>query len=537
MNMELRRSERKVAVQVCLSCKSQKRKCDKTLPQCQPCARMNRLCVYTNVDPAVSDIKNGYQELSQRIQELEGRLDRPQYNVTSSSNVSHTTSFPFAFFLDAEVFQYRKQAIPVPLPPVPEEVFKNIFNQDMNAYQIVSTYFSTIHTWMPFISNMRVRAGIEQQEWKADFILLLLCMKVLVTEPAVGIDTVKTSLYHLAKQFYSFLEDSEVITLRMLQSLILLSLYEVGHGILPTAFFTISKASRMAQMMGVRHKDQSKEVLGYSSTFSEAEERTRSWWAILILDRFVLLGRPGQPCIIKNPSGSDALPGDTSHWDIGQMTGNSAVFVSSDVEIVASPFARTCQAANLMGRILSHLENETTESAFRTVEATQLSKTTQALAKWLEYSISAASVEGVYDFKNFVDLSSALALCYSSLFALYRAYNCTGIFLASSPDEIALQEQAINGSEETARQTLVLSSQILAVISSEDTANNISPLMADCLYQAGVAYARLFREKQDVESHEGLSTVRTCLLGLSRRWSVASRYLDLLENQDRIPPF
>ncbi|RFU36208.1 hypothetical protein B7463_g86, partial [Scytalidium lignicola] len=468
---------------------------------------------------------------------LEDKLAKSQYQAPSNVDVPPATSFPVAFFLDIDAFRYRREVISVPFHPIPPEILSSLSDLDMNVHQIVAAYFSTIHSWMPFISKLRVQQIVTgNQEFAPDFALLLLCMKVLVTNSAAESASMKTSLYRLAKHFYSTLEEAEIVTLRMLQSLVLLSLYEIGHGILPAAYFTVGNAARMAQVVGIQSKDQSREVLGFSSTFSEAEERRRTWWSILILDRFVLLGRLNQSCLIRNPSGDDSLPGETSSWDIGQATGNSAVFISSDVGVITSPFARTCQGANLLGRVLSHHEDKILEPTFRTAEATQLAQTTKALSRALEYSILDTAVGITSNFNNFMEIAPSLALCYSSLFTLYKPYHCVGIFIARTSDEVALQEQAINGIEDTSRQVLAFANQILAWISSQDQISAIGPLVADCLYQAGVVYARLVRETGNRESYGGLSKIKTCLARLSSRWCIASKYLAILEGQDKSPP-
>ncbi|RFU25158.1 hypothetical protein B7463_g11180, partial [Scytalidium lignicola] len=445
-------------------------------------------------------MQNGYLQLSQKIRELEGKLERSsspmQHSllgnispplVLSSINVPDLTSFPTVFFLDGEV---SRVVIPVTPCSVPEEILRSFSElSDTDLHQIIRVYFITIHTWMPFISKLRIQQIIDLREQPADFMLLLLCMRVIVADPAVEKVTMKNSLYRLAKRFYSALEDVETVTLRMLQSLILLALYEIGHGILPAAYFTVGNAARMAQMMGIQNIDR------------------RS---------FVLLGRRGQSYIIKNPSGNDYLPGDTSSWDTGHLTGNLAIPVSSGVEMTASSFARTCQAASLMGHVLSHHEDRSMESIFHTAEASQLAHTIQALASGLEYSILDGAIENVDNFKNFNDTSSALAFCYSSLLNLYKHY-CTTTFAPRSSNEIAMQQEAINGRRDISRQVLLFADQLLVLMSSADQVKAISPLVIDCLYQAGVSYAQLAREGKDYQFYDGLGKIMTCLTRLSRR--------------------
>jgi hypothetical protein len=77
------------ANQACLSCRKQKRKCNKALPACALCARMNRHCDYSDVTP--SPTSEDFHVLRMKLLELEGRLNatnalsNPHANFASSS--------------------------------------------------------------------------------------------------------------------------------------------------------------------------------------------------------------------------------------------------------------------------------------------------------------------------------------------------------------------------------------------------------------------------------------------------------------------
>lgn len=61
------------APQACLSCRKQKRKCNKGIPACSLCERMNRPCDYSDALPAPTS--DDFMALRQRLAELEGRLN------------------------------------------------------------------------------------------------------------------------------------------------------------------------------------------------------------------------------------------------------------------------------------------------------------------------------------------------------------------------------------------------------------------------------------------------------------------------------
>lgn len=75
----------------------------------------------------------------------------------------------------------------------------------------------------------------------------------------------------------------------VLQAGVLVALYELGHGIYPAAFLSIGACARYAHALGINvsRTVPTRRVL----TLVEVEERRRVWWAIVILDRFVVVHR------------------------------------------------------------------------------------------------------------------------------------------------------------------------------------------------------------------------------------------------------
>lgn len=69
----------------------------------------------------------------------------------------------------------------------------------------------------------------------------------------------------------------------ILQSMILLAVYELGHGIYPAAYLNIGSCARYAVALGL---DRDMLVWDHSdSGWGAMEEKHRAWWAIVILER------------------------------------------------------------------------------------------------------------------------------------------------------------------------------------------------------------------------------------------------------------
>jgi hypothetical protein len=154
---------------------------------------------------------------------------------------------------------------------------------------IKNGYFQTIHSWMPFISKIKLERAIQEHtgSLKADTALLLLCMKLVQLGPE-GQDRHSLEMYTAAKKFSKNLEFEEVLTLRAIQAGILLLIYELGHGVFPAAFMTISHCARQGVALGLHNKN-APQLLREPRSWVDWEERQRVWWAIVVLDRFYIL--------------------------------------------------------------------------------------------------------------------------------------------------------------------------------------------------------------------------------------------------------
>lgn len=177
------------------------------------------------------------------------------------------------------------------IPPAAASVPPHILHLigDVNDIQdTAAKFFDHIHLWMPFISKKRfydVHLRTLPPLYP-DVILLVLCLKLITTFPPARPRDARTPLYYAAKHFHLDLEGEGTFSILILQAGVLLALYEIGHGIYPAAFLTIGACARYAHALGINVSKTagSRKVL----TLVEAEERRRVWWAIVILDRFVI---------------------------------------------------------------------------------------------------------------------------------------------------------------------------------------------------------------------------------------------------------
>lgn len=495
-----------LAKQACSHCRKNKRKCDKVLPACSLCQRLRRDCDYSVEQSTILPTSDDFAALKQKVVDLEALLMRsnelkhntvdtngtisnpssngsqqvspPSYSIVSGPQSTWTRppSFPSVFFLDSGAFEYARCTIPTPCIKVPPGALTSLGSSaDLRA--MIETFFSTIHTYLPIVSKIRLYQHLANphHEPGADMALLFMAMK-LSTSEIPDYESAQTLLYRDVKSFYSHVESQYGYSIQLIQALILVSLYELGHGIYPAAYLTIGHAARLGHAMGLHQRDVP-QMLQRPTTWTEQEERRRVWWAIILLDRFVNIGGRGKPFATADPSLDTVLPIDDDHWDRGKMVVAAPLALSASQNAPAAPFARVCQAAHLMGKMLRNRSERNTSDEFVVAEASQLMRTMKTLLLCLSQEVGEAQTP---DRPRY----AAMAMGYSALLAMSETYSCSATLADNSPESrLQLQKEAIDHLDETSRDVLGLARRI-----REDIVVNglgsISPFLAECLYSA-----------------------------------------------------
>lgn len=89
--------------------------------------------------------------------------------------------------------------------------------------------------------------------------------------------------YSSLKRQLLYLEQAGFLKIEVLQSMVLIAFYELGHGIYPAAFLTVGTCARYAVALGLN-----RDIFLWDHTDSgraAMEERHRAWWAVVILER------------------------------------------------------------------------------------------------------------------------------------------------------------------------------------------------------------------------------------------------------------
>lgn len=186
-----------------------------------------------------------------------------------------------AMFLDYPSFQ---KSPPIPSAtsiPIGPELREYVLG-DGRLQDCITSFLGIIDTWLSFIPRevLHTQASDPASQRSGEDILLLACIKNL-TLPVVG-DTPLTKQYLAIKSAFLGAEVAGAITVRLLQALLLLQLYEFGHGIYPCAYTTLGTCIRYLVVLGV---DGTRPSYSEPGSWMEAETRRRLWWAVFVMER------------------------------------------------------------------------------------------------------------------------------------------------------------------------------------------------------------------------------------------------------------
>lgn len=249
------------------------------------CERLGKKCQY----PAGRKPYGSPQDEDEESQS-QSQLSQVIATPSAASVTSHGTSdagafgadFPSSFFLDSDLFQpISHDALGCP-SSVPLYV-SDLLGEGVGV--ICEMYFNTIDPWFPFISRKKLKQDLDSGI-AAEVALLLTCMKLATEVPGLHHAAAAGSrTYETARRFTNELEVTIPTSLRLFQATILIAVYEIGHGLLPTAYLTVAKAARLGLLRGVHDRGHTTQLFQTPPTWTHWEEERRAWWATSILER------------------------------------------------------------------------------------------------------------------------------------------------------------------------------------------------------------------------------------------------------------
>lgn len=461
---------------------------------------------------------------------------------STSRNSDVLNPFPDAFFIDTERFRSVPHSTLSSAYPIPQQVSQLL---GLDVYAICELYFGSVDTWFPFISkkglNLIIQSNLPTET--PGLALLLLSMKLICSEPELDTSASESTIYKTAKSFLNTMEEVSPVALHIFQSLVLIALYEVGHGIFPAAYLTVGRAVRLGILRGVHDRKNSTQLFVGPPTWTYVEEERRTWWATSILEwlahfthnyippnaffsayasSFVNLNPTGFPLAIPEPARGDLLPTTDSEWFHGKIGPNQALFMTGFApNSTIGPFARVCQTSHILGRVINHrnYRKDSQNWEFILDEALQLNATLTALDSYVSQSMEAQPDDGA---TSAIDV----ALCTCARLVLYGMYACNepDVLAPRRAEETEMQADSIAGIKQimSTRSPALARCVLRQGTENLDTSN---PLVIQCLYDTATECQWFLREGDVVEGTETtLQLVIGALNLLAQRWALAGKF-------------
>lgn len=253
-----------------------------------------------------------------------------------------------AHFLDSAFWSQCGLQLPLASVPLSQDIMSFIGD----PWQVAEQWFRETSPWLPILSSKHFTTNVLQPlpALSADVLLLLACMKVMAWAPS-GESNPRTPSYIAAKRSLLEAEIMGVLSVSMLQAMIVLNLYEIGHAIYPAAYFSIGSCARYGMALGIDRLNVA-DLNGRELSLLEQEERRRAWWIIVILDRYMNLSCPNRSLSTKDPEPEDLLPIDDQPWERAIVDPQQMFTAASPADVRMGSFARLAQSTYLLSRVL-----------------------------------------------------------------------------------------------------------------------------------------------------------------------------------------
>lgn len=430
-----------------------------------------------------------------------------------TKNVTLTPPFLSTIFQSIDDHRIRQS----PESTVKREFFR-IFGTEANLSDVAAGYFATIHQWMPMISKKRFYERLELLDVGPCYeVMLLACSMYLIIQVPADADVVNEPrrIYQVIKHLVASVESADLMSIELVQSKLLVSLFEIGHALYSAAYISIGACARIGIVLGINEKQ--KQSIHKASAWTRLEEEKRLWWGIVITDRFINLIYPRRPFAAKDPICDDYLPVDDGAWDRGVSllfaTLKKPLRLSTPPNVRVSPFAREAQVASLLGRVLGHVYDPTPNSYLHQEVAAELERSLNEFAVLLHEE---ASMKGSGNY------CGPSGMCHSARMILHRPDLCSVLCVES--DHIS---QISPKAEALATDVALVAVKFNASWVSERM-DALVPFIPHCIYQAAMIQVQLVQQRDDRWSKEFMHALMVTLSHYEKRWKIAGMSINSL---------
>ncbi|KAI0406451.1 hypothetical protein F4802DRAFT_96765 [Xylaria palmicola] len=318
------------ASRACEKCRASKRKCDKKLPSCDRCRRLNAKCHYVQ-DPNFNNSNpNGAQVvflqqshslasdiLFRGTEPLEGIAASQILSLVSIDTASgtqhdwrHSITLYFNFIhpwygvVHPTLF-YRQ--LPSMLGPSesrsPPDMESSPFSHSTMDHQVTGQKSQSSHSASPELASKGFALLV---------VLMNLNIRMRLTD--AGEQQMFDETYRTVKRILALLlmvcADAPTPTVELVQCGALMALYEYGHGEIETAYQTLSQTAAVARVLGISATQKGESGIDDVPLTLQEEQRNCLWWGLFILEQFILQDDNMRhlPFVLESPSRTTLLP-------------------------------------------------------------------------------------------------------------------------------------------------------------------------------------------------------------------------------------
>ncbi|KAI1159009.1 hypothetical protein F5B18DRAFT_43847 [Nemania serpens] len=555
------------ASRACEKCRASKRKCDKKLPSCDRCRRLNAKCHYVQ-DPNFNNSNPNNAQvvfLSQShslandilfrgAEPLEGiaasqilslvSLDTtsgaPQHDYRQSIALYFNFIHPWYGVVHPTLFYRQLQnMLGSAESRSPSDIDSSPYSHGTADHQVTTQKSQSTHTGSPDLAS---------KEFALLVVLMNLTIRMRLTD--AGEQHMFDETYRTLKRILALLlmvcADGPHPTVELVQCGALMALYEYGHGEIETAYQTLSQTAAVARVLGICATQKGESGIDDVPLTLQEEQQNCLWWGLFILEQFILQDDAMRhlPFVFESPSRATLLPESRIESQVMSPAPGTAIHL---IPTTTSP-----RPTLPSGRLLT----TDVEVGSQKLGSFQLSaKTASIFHKALSIDKERRKHPGEKPhFSNFTDLDTEIrmatknllaqsldwetrldcfAMLIGALFVLYTPF--LGIIEHSTPAAIE-SDPDLTIALAALRFACKMSSEISCKINFDFEAPSRSPAVlcapagASC-YRVILAYAcisRIFPEEHDA-CQKAITEKFESLLLFSFRWGFAEKMMRELE--------
>ncbi|KAJ2975860.1 hypothetical protein NQ176_g5280 [Zarea fungicola] len=251
-----------------------------------------------------------------------------------------------------------------------------------------------------------------------------------------------------------------------------------------------------------------------------------------------VVGSPGLLLAAPEPGDNELLPSHDLGWTQGSIGSNEALLTQAFHPATSlGPFAKTCQAVHMLGKVLRHynIRNTTTETKELVEEALALHRALLALDSSITPEAQVQNEDSgssVNDASHHA-LDPAIAICSIARLILYNQYACN---VPNQPagslrvaEEAEAQAVSLHGIQVLATERIsALARSIVTdfAMRGEDQVASHNPILGKCFYHAATECAWFVKEDENGEAMlAALKSIIGALRVLETEWGVAGKSL------------